>query len=119
MIQKAAAQLSKAIAIKPDYARAQLFAGQLVYNIGVDLLTRSKTAEGDNASALKSNALKKFEEAVPYFLAVERLLGNQPKLSAEDKGDLKEAFDLLITVYDQKGDKEKVKEYEAKFNALK
>jgi tetratricopeptide (TPR) repeat protein len=118
LIQKAAAQLSRAIAINPDYARAQLFAGQIQYNTGVDFLTKAKTTQGD-ASILKSNALKKFEEAIPYFLAVERLLGKQTQLSAGDKADLKEALDLLITIYDQKGDKEKVKEYEAKFNAIK
>ena len=47
---------------------------------------------------------------------MEKLLEPQPKLKMEDKSDLKEAYDLLITIYDQKGLKDKVKEYEVKFN---
>ena len=62
--------------------------------------------------------MEKFKEAIPYFEAVDRLLSGQPGLKAEDKSDLKEAYDLLITIYDQAGDKTKVLEYEKKFNAV-
>jgi hypothetical protein len=47
---------------------------------------------------------------------VDNLFATQGKLKIEDKNDLKEALDLLITIYEQKGMKDIVKEYELKFN---
>lgn len=122
MIKKAAENIQQALRIKPDYSRAQLFAGQIAYNQGVDILSRAKAIKGTAAADtkrkadLKAEAIKKFDEATPFFLEVEKLLEPQPKLKMEDKSDLKEAYDLLITIYDQKGLKDKVKEYEVKFN---
>jgi len=60
--------------------------------------------------------MKKFDEAAPYFLEVDKILGKQGKLKMDDKTALKEAYDLLITIYDQKSAKDKVKEFEVKFN---
>lgn len=131
LIQKAQDQVTQSIKIKPDYSRAQLFAGQISYNQGVDILNRAKEIKGTKPedvkkkADLKAEAIKKFDEAAPYFLEVEKLLDAKAKaelkdgkqhLKMEDKSDLKEAFDLLITIYDQKGQKDKVKEYEVKFN---
>jgi len=107
LIKKAGESIKKAIQIKPDYARAQLFAGQIVYNKGVDILKTNKT-----------EALSSFNEAMPYFLQVEKLYASKSKLTLEEKQDLKEAYDLLITIFDQKAEKEKVKEYEVKFNEV-
>ncbi|MGB8193478.1 MAG: hypothetical protein WCF67_16220 [Chitinophagaceae bacterium] len=121
-IKKASESIQQALRIKPDYSRAQLFAGQIVYNQGVDMLTRSKAMKGTKPDEvkrkadLKAEAIKKFDEATPFFLKVDELLGGQGKLKMEDKTDLKEAYDLLITIYDQKGMKDKVKEFEVKFN---
>ena len=58
----------------------------------------------------------KFDAALPFFDKVDQLLGGQGKLKMEDKGYLKDAYDLIITIYDNKGDKDKVKVYEEKFN---
>ncbi len=91
--------------LNPAYVKAQLFAGQIEYNNGVDLIKSDK-----------AEALKYFEAAIPYFLQVEKALSAQGKLSSSDKLDLKEAMDLLITIYDQKKMPDKVKEYEVKFN---
>jgi tetratricopeptide (TPR) repeat protein len=119
LIQKASAQLSRVLAINPEYVRGQLFAGQIIYNMGVDLTNKAKKTESDNVAALKAKALSKYDEALPYFLKVEQLLSRQTQLSADEKADLKEALDLTITIYDQKGDKAKLKEYQDKFNAVK
>jgi tetratricopeptide (TPR) repeat protein len=122
MISKASENIKQALRIKPDYSRAQLFAGQIAYNQGVDILNRAKAIKGTTPADtkrkadLRAEAVKKFDEATPFFLEVEKLLESQPKLKMEDKSDLKEAYDLLITIYDQKGLKDKVKEYEVKFN---
>lgn len=107
LIKKAQDNLKKALQINPAYTRGQLFMGQISYNAGVDILKTDKNA-----------ALKKFDEAEPYLLQVEKLLALQQKLSADDKADLKEALDLLITIYEQKGLKDKMKEYEVKFNEV-
>lgn len=105
LIKKAQESLKQALQVNPGYARAQLFAGQIVYNRGVDKLKVNK-----------DEALKNFDEAIPYFLQVEKALGSSGKLKAEDKNDLKESLDLLITIYQQKGMNDKVKEYGVKFN---
>ena len=132
LIKKAQEQVTQSIRIKPDYSRAQLFAGQIAYNQGVDMLNSAKLITGTKPddvkkkADLKAEAIKKFDEAAPYFLEVEKLLvakaaaetkDGKPHLKMEDKSDLKEAYDLLITIYDQKGNaKDKVKEFEIKFN---
>ncbi|HYC28665.1 MAG TPA: hypothetical protein VEB42_07610, partial [Chitinophagaceae bacterium] len=122
LISKAQEQVQAALKIKPDYSRAQLFAGQIAYNQGVDILNSAKEVKGTTPADvkkkadLKAQAIAKFDEAVPYFMEVDKLLGSQGKLKMEDKSDLKEAYDLLITIYEQKNLKDKVKEYEDKFN---
>lgn len=122
VIKKAQDNVQAAVKMKPDYSKAQLFAGQIVYNQGVDMLNEAKAIKGTKPEDetkkknIKAEALKKFDEAIPYFTQVDNLLSPQGKLKMEDKADLKEALDLLITIYDQKGMKDKVKEYEVKFN---
>ena len=119
LLQKAATQISKVLQLRADYVRGQLLAGQMAYNAGVDFLTRSKSASvTTDASNLKAKAIAKFDEATPYLLAVGHLLEPKTNLSTDDKADLKEAYDLLITISDQKGDKEKVSQFEAKFKAV-
>ena len=123
-IRKAEEQVTAATKLKPDYARAHLFAGQIRYNGGVDLLNEQKAiretgAEADQRKAdLKVKIMRHWDEAIPFFQAVEKLLSPMAKLSASDKADLKEAYDLMITIYDQKGQKDKVKEYEVKFGEV-
>lgn len=122
LIKKAQDNIQAAIRIKPDYSKGQLFAGQIAYNQGVDILNQSKAIKGTKPedvkkkADLKAEAIKKFDEATPFFVQVDNLLSSQGKLKMEDKNDLKEALDLLITIYDQKGMKDKMKEYEVKFN---
>jgi hypothetical protein len=122
MIQKAYTNINSVVKMKPDYPQAQLFAGQIIFNQGVDILAESKKIKGSKPedvkkrSDLKAEAMKKFDESIPYFLEVDKLLGGQGKLKMEDKQALKEAYDLLTTIYDQKGVKDKSHEFEVKFN---
>lgn len=124
LIKKAQDNIVQVVKLKPDYSRAQLFAGQIIYNQGVDMLNKAKEIKGTKPedvkkkADLKAEAVKKFDEATPFFMEVEKLLAPQGKLKMDDKSDLKEAYDLLITIYDQKGTKDKVKEYEVKFNEV-
>jgi len=122
LIQKALTNVNDVIKTKPDYAQAQLFAGQIIFNQGVDILAESKKIKSTKPedvkkkNDLKAEAMKKFDEATPFFLEVDKILAPQGKLKMDEKTALKEAYDLLITIYDQKNAKDKVKEFEVKFN---
>ena len=122
LIQKALTNVTNVSKMKPDYAQAHLFAGQIIFNQGVDLLNDAKKIRGTKPEDVKrkadmrAEAMKRFDESVPHFLEVDKLLGSRGKLKMEDKTALKEAYDLLITIYDQKNQKDKVKEFEVKFN---
>jgi hypothetical protein len=127
MVAKVEENLKKVVAEKADYAAAYLVLGQIQYNQGVDYNNQNKAIRPPQGGKLKPEELKKKEElrgliaqkfdaAVPYFEKVDELLSNKGKLKMEEKGYLKDAYDLLITVYDNKGNKEKLKSYEEKFN---
>ena len=67
---------------------------------------------------LRKEVAKKFDEALPYFEKVDQILGGQGKLKMEDKQSLKDAYDLLIMIYENKDNKEKAAEYTEKFNTV-
>lgn len=127
LIAKAETNIKKVLAIKPDHAAANLVLGQIYYNQGVDLNAQAKAIKAPAGGKLKpedqkkkddlrAGMNKKFDEALPYFEKVDQVLGSQGKLKMEEKGYLKDAYDLLITIYDTKGNKDKLKVYEEKFN---
>jgi len=122
LIEKALANAKTVTTKRADFAQAQLLVGQIIYNQGVDSLNNARRVKGSKPEDIKrrndskAQAIKKFDEAAPYFLEVDRILGSQGKLKPDEKRVLKDAYDLLITVYDQKGLKDKVKEFEVKFN---
>ena len=127
LIEKAATNLKKALELKPDYAPANLVVGQLLYNQGVDMNAQMKMIktpatgklkpeDQKKKDDLKAGMLKKFDESIPYFEKVDQILGSQGKLKGEEKTNLKDAYDLLTTIYEQKNMKDKSKVYEEKFN---
>ena len=127
LITKVENNLKKVVELKPDFTSAWLFLGQINYNKGVDLTLLSKKIRPQGAVKLKPEELKKkedlrlaaakkFDEATPYFEKIDELLGSKGKLKMDDKKALKEAYDLLINIYDSKANKDKVKVYEDKFN---
>lgn len=127
LISKAEEELKKVVAEKPDYAAAYLVLGQIQYNEGVDYNTINKAIRPPQGGRLKPEELKrkeelrgliaqKFDAAIPYFEKVDELLGKEGKLKMEQKSYLKDAYDLLITIYDNKQNQDKLKFYEEKFN---
>ncbi len=122
LIAKAKEKLSKSLQIKPDYAQAALLLGTITYNDAVDLKATTKNIKGQKPEDIKKRAdirtaaTKKFDEAIPYFEKVEQVLGAQGKLKQDDKRTLKDAYDTLITIYEQKNQKEKADAYTKKFN---
>jgi len=121
---KAQVNLQKALDLQPDYPHASLVLGQISYNAGVDLQGQAKKVVGKTPDAakqrgdLRAAAGKKFDEAIPYFEKVDQDLGGKGKLKMEEKSALKDAYDLLITIYEQKGPtfKDKADAYTNKFN---
>jgi len=127
LIGKAITNIKKTLELKPDYAPANFVLGQVIYNQGVDLNAKAKEIKLPATGKLKpedqkkkddykAEMMKKFDEAIPYFEKVDQLLGAQGKLKMDEKANLKDSYDLLITIYEQKGLKDKVKVYEEKFN---
>jgi hypothetical protein len=121
---KAQVNLQKALDLQPDYAQAALVLGQIDYNAGVDLQAQFKKVQGKTPEAAKQRgdfraaASKKFDDAIPFFEKVDQDLGGKGKLKQEEKSALKDAYDLLITIYEQKGPtfKDKADAYTNKFN---
>lgn len=128
MITKAEDMIKKSLELKPDFLQANLVLGQIYYNQGVEFNTQIRMfkpgvptskltpEEIKQKDDLKAEMLKKFDEAIPYLEKVANTLGSQGKLKAEDKRSLKDAYDLLTTIYDNKQDKKKMEEYQDKFN---
>ncbi len=127
MIDKAENNMKKTIELKPDFPQANLVLGQILFNKGVDISKKMKAiklpASGKikpedqkMKDELKTQMLSKFDQAVPYFEKVEQLLGSKGKLKMDEKSNLKDTYDLLINIYEQKNLKDKVKNYEDKFN---
>ncbi|MDE3248329.1 MAG: tetratricopeptide repeat protein [Bacteroidota bacterium] len=127
LINKVEANMKKVVELKPDYQNAYLVLGQIAFNKGVDLTAESKKIRPQGNIKLKPEELKKkddlrnlankrFDEAVPYFEKIDELLGSKGKLKMDEKKALKDAYDLLITIYDNRGNKDKVKVWEDKFN---
>lgn len=127
LIEKAKANIKKSIDVKGDYANSHMLLGQMIYNEGVDINNEMKAIRPPAGGKLKPEELKKkndlraettkkFEESLPYFEKVEQLLNSQGKLKMDDKLLLKDALDIMVTIYESKGNAEKAKEYTDKFN---
>ncbi len=127
LIGKAVEQLKESLKLQPDFPNANLVLGQILYNQGVDIslqnstirpkdggrLTAAQTAEKERLRGLTN---EKYDEAKVYFEKVDQSLGSQGKLKPEEKRFLKEAYDLLIMIYEQQKNKDKADEYTEKFN---
>jgi hypothetical protein len=122
LIAKAQVNLQKCLDLQPDYPQAALVLGQISYNQGVDLQAATKGIPGKGPDDIKKRADlriaagKKFDEAIPYFEKVDQDLGSKGKLKMEEKSALKDAYDLLITIYETKKIKDKEDAYTNKYN---
>src|SRR5579871_430248 len=122
LTNKAKDILNKCLQVKPDYAQAALVLGEISYNQAVDLQSQARTLKGSSPDMVKKKAdlrdqaMKKYDEAIPNFQKVEQDLGSQGKLKMDDKRALKDAYDSLITIYEQKKQKDKSDAYTNKYN---
>ena len=122
LIAKAQENLKKCLEIQPDYPQAALVLGQIYYNGAVDMQADVKKIPGKAPEDIKKRADlriaagKRFDEAIPYFEMVDKDLGSKGKLKMEEKSALKDAYDLLINIYQEKKIKDKEDLYTNKFN---
>lgn len=122
LIKKGRDNIAKSLAIKPDYPQAALTLGQIIYNEGVDYQQQSKALKGTKPedvkkrSDLRTQSIKKFDEALPYFEKIDQNLGTKGKLKADEKKILKDTYDIMITIYEVKNQKDKMDLYTNKFN---
>ena len=122
LVAKAKEKLNKSLQLKPDYSQASLLLGTILYNEAVDIKATTKNIKGTKPEDIKkradirTTALKKFDEALPYFEKVDQELGSKGKLKQEEKRTLKDTYDLMINIYDQKNQKDKSDIYTNKFN---
>jgi hypothetical protein len=122
LTKKAQEMLAQSLKLNPDYPQANLVMGQIFYNQGIETQQQTKTVKGSKPEDIKkraeirAEAIKKFDEAVPYFEKIDSLLGKAGELKRADKSALKDAYDLLVTIYEQKKDKEKAAAWTDKYN---
>ena len=127
LIQKATDMINKALSMKPDYANAHMLLGQILYNQAADIANENKAIRPPQGGKLKPEELKKkedlrqqvnkiYDQAIPHFEKVDEILGSQGKLKMEEKGYLKDSYDLLISIYETKGNQDKAATYTDKFN---
>lgn len=129
LIAKSVSQLEEALKLQPDYASAHLLLGQIHYNMGVDINNVNKeirpkqgakltAAESKKKEELRKEMNAHYDQAIPHFVKVDELLGAQGKLKSDDKARLKEAYDLLISIYEQRQDRDNANKYTEKFNGV-
>ncbi|MDP9041069.1 MAG: hypothetical protein M3N30_03745 [Bacteroidota bacterium] len=122
LIKKAQDKLQTSLKLNPNYAQTSLVLGQISYNQGVEFQVLGKPKGNTNAAELKqrqeyrAQSVKKFEEAVPYLEKVEQILGTQAKLKKADKVALRDAYDMLVTIYESKKDQAKIAYWTDKYN---
>jgi tetratricopeptide (TPR) repeat protein len=124
LVNRAKDILNKSLQIKPDYPQASLILGEISYNEAVDMQAKARTIKGSTPDAVKKRtdlrdqAMKKYEESIPHFQKVEEDLGSKGKLRMDDKTALRNAYDSLVTIYEQKKQKDKSDAYTLKYNNI-
>jgi hypothetical protein len=122
LVKRAQEKLTKSLQLNPNYPQASLVMGQISYNEGIELQQQARVIKGTKPedvkkkADLRAEAIKKFDEAIPYFEKVDQLLGSQGELKRADKTALKDSYDLLVTIYEQKKDKDKAAAWTDKYN---
>ena len=122
LIKKAQDKLLTSAKLNPNFPQTFLVLGQISYNEGVEFQVLGKPKGNTNAEELKKRqdyralAVTRFDEAIPYLVKVDQLLGSQAKLKKADKVALRDAYDMLITIYESKKDKPKIDAYTDKYN---
>jgi len=121
-IKKAQEKLNTSLKLNPNYPQTSLVLGQILYNEGVELQVLGKPKGNTTPAELKqrqeyrAQSTKKFDEAIPYLEKVDKLLGSAAKLKKADKVALRDAYDMLVTIYESRKDNAKIAYWTDKYN---
>jgi hypothetical protein len=122
LIKKAQDKLLASLKLNPNYPQAYLVLGQISYNQAVEFQLLGKPRGNTNPDELKkrqeyrAQAVVRFDQAIPYLEKVDQILAPQGKLKKADKITLRDAYDMLIPIYESKKDKAKVDFWTEKYN---
>jgi tetratricopeptide (TPR) repeat protein len=127
LTDKAIQNVQKSIELDAKYPNSRMLLGQIYYNQAVDIINKNKAIKPKGnvkltpvqlkeKETLRQESAKKFDQAIEQFVKIDELLGGQGKLKMEEKQFLKDSYDLLITIYEQKQDQTKATAYTEKFN---
>jgi lipopolysaccharide biosynthesis regulator YciM len=127
LTDKAIQNVQKSIELDAKYPNSRMLLGQIYYNQAVDIINKNKAIKPKGnvkltpvqlkeKETLRQESAKKFDQAIEQFVKIDELLGGRGKLKMEEKQFLKDSYDLLITIYEQKQDQTKATAYTEKFN---
>lgn len=127
LLEKAKEQLISSLQDNPDFPNSNLVLAQIYYNEGVDIVNENakiRPAAGGRLTAeqtkekerLRELTNQKYDQAKVYLEKIEQVLGSQGKLKGQEKMILRDAYDMLIIIYEQKRDKDKANAYTEKYN---
>ncbi len=122
LTSRAQEKMGKSLSLNPNYPQANLVMGQILYNQGIETQAKTKTVKGTKPedikarAALRNQAMGAFDKAIPYFEKVDQQLGKEGKLKMAEKSALRDSYDLLVTIYEQKRDQAKVAAWTDKYN---
>ena len=116
--------INKLFTIKKSAPEANLLMARHMYNMVFDIqdsITAVKGTKPDDVK--KKNALiaqmnKKYDELLPYASSVEEMYAGKTGLKNSEKNNLKVAYNLILSYWENKKDAAKVKEYSDKMKAV-
>lgn len=124
LINKVESLLKQTLKLQPENHQALLVLAQVLYNKGVDIqneavnIKGSKPEDVKKRADMKAEAIGNYDLAIPYLLEIVEKLENKADMVREERNSLRNALDILITIYDQKNMKDKVKTYEDKYSNM-
>lgn len=127
LLERAVEKAKKSVELDPNYPNSRMLLGQMYYNQAVDIINKNKAikpkgnvkltpAQLKQKEELRQASAAKFDEAIVHFEKIDELLGSQGKLKMEEKQFLKDSYDLLITIYEQRNKTDKASAFTEKFN---
>ena len=116
--------ITKLLTIKKSASEANLLMARHMYNMVFDIqdsITAIKGVKPDDVkkkTAYSTQINKKYDELLPYAAAVENMYAGKTGLKNREKGDLKVAYNLILSYWENKKDQAKIKEYSDKMKAV-
>ena len=121
LLQNVGNELQKVLALKPNDVNTNWLLGQYYYNQGLDIKEMANAIKGTKPDDVKKkaelNAQAKtvFNKAIPYSEKALSILEGSNKKS--DKSKYKSIADLMQRIYTSLNQQDKVKIYQAKYDA--